>query len=260
VAKKLTLDEDQIVQMYREQRMTGVEIAAQLGLGATTVMRVLHRNGIVPHRDQRERLYGSRIVDREQEIVDQYRSGRTMTAIATDLGVDRATVHYALKRRGEPLRHYKPAVKAPTAEQRERAVDLREQGWTIEEIGKELHVAPRKISRILKEEGALPLTSYRDHKPRVQDGYVLVWISPQDPMSSMAHDNGYVMQHRLVVARALGRPLRPEETVHHINGHKDDNRPENLQLRQGKHGRGVVMTCNACGSHDIAAVEITVAS
>lgn len=68
--------------------------------------------------------------------------------------------------------------------------------------------------------------------------------------------NGYVPEHRHVMEKTLGRYLNDGETVHHIDGNKVNNNPENLQLRQGNHGAGVKYQCLDCGSHNVKNVAL----
>ena len=41
-------------------------------------------------------------------------------------------------------------------------------------------------------------------------------------------------EHRVVVEELLGITLKKDQVVHHINGDKHDNRPENLQVMDWK--------------------------
>ena len=65
-------------------------------------------------------------------------------------------------------------------------------------------------------------------------GYVQI-LCPGHPA---AYNGRYVPEHRLVIEAKLGRYLFPNETIHHRNGVRDDNRPENLEVWFSRHGRG----------------------
>ena len=72
-----------------------------------------------------------------------------------------------------------------------------------------------------------------------------------EPPKGYVHHTGYryftiagakhgktIAEHRMVMKKMLGRPLTKHETVHHKNGDRLDNRPENLELWASRHGRG----------------------
>jgi len=63
-----------------------------------------------------------------------------------------------------------------------------------------------------------------------EGGYILIKLTPENFFYSMTQKDGYVFEHRLVIAKQIGRCLHPWEVVHHKNHIRDDNRIENLQL------------------------------
>lgn len=74
-----------------------------------------------------------------------------------------------------------------------------------------------------------------------KDGYVLVVASDDHPYPADMTPSGtkYVLEHRLVMERALGRYLEPGEVVHHVDENPSNNALENLRLfaSQGEHVR-----------------------
>lgn len=57
-------------------------------------------------------------------------------------------------------------------------------------------------------------------------GYILI----RRPEHPNARSNGSIFEHTFVMSEHLGRPLLSTENVHHINGQRDDNRLQNLEL------------------------------
>jgi len=88
----------------------------------------------------------------------------------------------------------------------------------------------------IKRAGALVLHPGRKKATSGQalhsEGYILI-RQPEHPQATKA---GYVTQARLMLEAKLGRYLLEGCVPHHINGIKEDDRPENLmELSQSKH-------------------------
>ncbi len=74
-----------------------------------------------------------------------------------------------------------------------------------------------------------------------RDGYTFVIAPDNHPAPAYTKPSGlrYILEHRYVMEQNIGRYLRPEEVVHHIDGNPANNAIENLRLyaNQAEHIR-----------------------
>ena len=81
----------------------------------------------------------------------------------------------------------------------------------------------KTVSEAIKKRGGYP---------NQRKGTSKGWLHKQTGYIVMVHpETGKkILQHRYIVERAIGRPLKKHEVVHHKNGAKTDNRIDNLSL------------------------------
>ena len=168
------------------------------------------------------------IPDREK-IPAMYAGGMSTVAIAKQVGLSKGAVHSVLRSRGVQLRTEKESLQLLYPDGRKGELASNWKG------GRLFHKSERQYEngklRVAKSDAEQSRKGpngrhWKGGRWRIQQGYIYVY----QPEHANATKAGYVMEHRLVMSRHLGRPLKRNEFVHHLNGIKDDNRMENLQL------------------------------
>ena len=208
----------------------------------------------------------SKIKVTREQLIELYvnDNSASRSGVARELGVYTSTVTRALKRYGLKVRPPNKSGPTPNIE----IPELDDKEWlakqletkSVRGLAKELSATGGRIAdRAYRHGIKIPAktkdgksenmrtgiaqsfpngrfgkhaSNWKGGKHKDSRGYVFIY-APDHPH---AKNRKYVYEHRLVMEKYLGRYLVPGEIVHHINGVKDDNRLENLEVKmQGQH-------------------------
>ncbi len=255
--------EKEIVLKYQEGKSYN-SLAKEYSISAMTVRKYVHRNGVESRADDFARYFKTQ--EQIDKLTELWKSGMTQEELKNYFGCGWSAIKTGLKKAGINSKCYRMERIRLSPDIQKQIESYWLNGFSAHTIGTNLSFDRKTICEWLEKQGydveprylaGINHGSYKDGKTHDSHGYILILMDKSDPyFPFMANKSGYCYEHRLVMAKHLGRPLSSQETVHHINRVVNDNRIENLQLRQGKHGSGIVLCCGECGSSNIIPVPI----
>lgn len=143
--------------------------------------------------------------------------GKTMKEISKELGIATGKIHRLIHEYGIAV---KKSTDYPITDKQRKA------GQKAGDLRRGQHLSQEtrdKIAEAKKLHGS-------GHVKIRSDGYRAIYY----PDYSHSNKDGYVMEHVYIMEHHIGRLLRDDECVHHINFIRDDNRIENLKLMTKK--------------------------
>jgi DNA-binding CsgD family transcriptional regulator len=165
-----------------------------------------------------------------------YAAGKTQREIAKIAGTSQSRVSQLLRAAGvKPISKWQRVGATISVHE---AMDLYRSGMNIGQVAKLAGVTPAAIKGHLRKHD-IPIRSdakapgrpgasnpaWNGGRTVGEDGYVWVCV---------IGEKRRVPEHRVIMENIIGRPLTKLEIVHHMNGVRDDNRPENLVITTRK--------------------------
>lgn len=245
--KNKEITKELIVGMYFDEGLSLAKIAEKVGRAPSVIGRRFKRYG-VKLRSVKE-ANGKKVSI--EVLNDLFVKNRTsMKSAVKILNMSPATIRTKLKENGIVLMTKKDY---PNKEQIESFYN---EGASVEGVANSFGISLGTMRRIMykynikirsiKETWALRYSKDRSWalcgrtgRTVAPKGYIYINANTFEPeeyelFKPMMKKGNQIFEHRVVMARHLGRPLDQKEVIHHKNGVKDDNRLENLEISNPK--------------------------
>ena len=156
--------------------------------------------------------------------------GASLRMLENEIGIERQKLSREMKKAG---------MRVPT---RIESVKFLWKNHKHPHIGKTGSLCPtygRKMSDETKQKLREAMAGDKNYhwsggRKKHSSGYILVYR----PDNQLADKHGFVLEHRLVAEQKYGRKLTSSDIVHHIDGNKTNNNPENIVvLTRSEHAK-----------------------